>query len=466
MVRRFRLVVLGNGSAAFAAATRANDTGVSTAMVSHGEIGGTCVNVGCVPSKNLLEMGNAYKRAKSSGFDSIKTGEASFDFRSGMEEKRRIIEELRESNYRNVISRMPNVTLTNGKGRFIGRNVIDVNGEAIEGEKILIAVGSSPYIPQLKGVDEAGVLTSEDMLSLDSLPESLIVVGGRVLGLEFAQMFSRFGSQVTLLQRSERVLPGHEREISEELTKNLRQEGISIFTNVGVEEIHEENGGKVVKCRVAGNPRAFTADHVLMATGRRPNVEGLGLDLAGVETRGGFIKTDESLRTTNPAVYAAGDCASEVMLETLAARMGYVAVRNAFEGAHLSVNVREFPSAVFTDPQVATVGYTEDEYMATAGACACRTIGMDRIPKARILKDTRGIIKMVVDPKTLKIMGVHIVAPTAADMIHEATLAVKLGLTIDDIISTPHVFPTATEAIKAVAHAFRRDVSSMSCCIE
>ena len=466
MSTKYKLVILGNGSSAFAAATRANDIDIKTAMISHGEIGGTCVNVGCVPSKHLLEVGNTYKHAKDSIFEAIKTKEISFNFRNAMEEKRKIVEELRESNYKNVINHMPNATLINGMGKFIGKNKIEVKGEIIEGEKILIAIGARPYIPPFKGADKLNVLTNEEMFSLDELPESLIVIGGRALGLEFAQMYSRFGSEVTLLQRSERILPEHEREVSEELTINLRREGINIYTNVGIEELREEKGKKVVICKVAGNPREFKADQILMATGRRPEVRGLGLDLAGVEMRDGFIKTDKFLQTTSPDTYAAGDCASDVMLETLAARMGNVAVKNAFEGANLSVNIKEFPRAVFTDPQVATVGYTEEEYSAKTGVCACRTIGMNFVPKAQILKDTRGIIKMVVDPRTLKIVGVHIVAPTAADMIHEATLAVRYGLTIDDIIDTPHVFPTVTEAIKKVAHAFRRDVTSMSCCIE
>jgi len=172
------------------------------------------------------------------------------------------------------------------------------------------------------------------------------------------------------------------------------------------------------------------------------------------------------LRTTNPNVYAAGDCAAPIMLETLAAKMGNIAVRNAFENTNLTINYREIPSVVFTNPQVAKVGYTEEEYLAKTHACACRTIPMSLVPKAQVINDTRGVIKMVIDPNTLKIVGVHIVSPLAAEMIHEATLAVKFGLTIDDIIDTIHVFPTMSEAIKLVAQSFRKDASKLSCCVE
>jgi mercuric reductase len=178
------------------------------------------------------------------------------------------------------------------------------------------------------------------------------------------------------------------------------------------------------------------------------------------------VKTNAFLQTSNPSIYAAGDCVSQIMLETLAAKMGNVAVRNAFENAKATINPKEIPSVVFTNPQVARVGYTDEEYSTKTKACACRTISMVLVPKAQIINDIRGVIKMVIDSRTLKIVGVHIVSPLAAEMIHEATLAVKFGLTIDDIIGTVHVFPTMSEAIKLVAQSFRKDVSKLSCCVE
>jgi mercuric reductase len=255
-------------------------------------------------------------------------------------------------------------------------------------------------------------------------------------------------------------------EISEELTRCLRGEGIEIHTSVEIREVNERNGVKTVKCIVAGQSREFEAEQVLMATGRSPNTQQLGLDAAGVKTERGFVRVNEFLQTTNPDVYAAGDCVTPMMLEPLAAKMGNIAVRNAFENANLTLNFMEVPSVVFTNPQVAKVGYTDKEFMEKAHVCACRTIPMSLVAKPQIIGDTRGVIKMVVDPNTLKIVGVHVVSPLAGEIIHEATLAVKFGLTLNDVIDMVHVYPTMAEAIKLVAQSFFKDISKLSCCVE
>jgi mercuric reductase len=462
----FDLIILGGGSAGFAAANRANEDGLKAALINSGYLGGTCVNIGCVPTKFLLNVGDFLHRARNPVFDGVSIGDIKLDFKRVMAEKKRIVEKLRESNYRNVLTYMPNVTLFEGRGRLLGDNRVQVGSETLEGKKTLIAIGSRPVHPPFKGIDEVGFLTSDELIEAEELPGSLIVVGGRAVGLEFAQIFSRFGSDVTLLQRSERILPDHEREASEELARSLRAEGIAIHTGVSVDEVYQEGDLKGVNCTIDGSKRVFEADEILMATGRRPDFEGLGLEEAGVETVEGFVNVDGHLRTSNPDIYAAGDCVSRVQLETLAARMGSYAVRNAFEGADLTIDVREFPRAVFTDPQVALVGYTEEEYHAETGVCACRSVSMEYVPKAQILKDTRGMIKMGINPSTRQVVGVNIVAYNASELIHEGVLAYKFGLTIDDIIQTPHVFPTMMEGLKKVSHSFYRDISVMSCCIE
>ncbi len=463
---KYDLIILGGGSGAFAAATRAEDLGVKTALINDREIGGTCVNRGCVPSKLLLEMGNILHRCRHGEFEAVQ-GEASFDFKRAMQEKSEVVERLRQSNYRKVIEKMGSIDLFEGRGRFVGRDEVEVDGKVIEGEKFVIATGSRPHIVPFKGIEEVGVLTSEEALDLEELPGSLIVIGGRALALEFAQMYARFGSEVTVLQRSARILPEDEPQVSQELTRCLAEEGIRILTGVEVLELGQKKGKKTVRFMVNLKEEEISADEILMATGRRPNTDGIGLEKAGVELDGkGFVKINQHMQSTNPSIYAAGDCASPVMLETLAAKMGNVAASNILEGAGKTIDLKEIPRAVFTDPQVASVGYTDEEYREMTGACACKTISMELVPKAQVTKDTRGIIKMVVDPRTEQIVGVHIVSPLAAEMIHEAALAVKFKLKLDDITDTTHVFPTMSEAIKKAAHAFKRDVSSMSCCIE
>ncbi|MFQ5950991.1 MAG: FAD-dependent oxidoreductase, partial [Candidatus Geothermarchaeales archaeon] len=317
------------------------------------------------------------------------------------------------------------------------------------------------------GLEDVDYLTNAEALSLQKIPESLIVIGGRALGLEFAQIYSHLGTRVVVLQRSPRIIPDHEPEISEALRLSLVEEGIEIHTRVQVKRISRNARGKIVEAAVDGKPMAFDGKHLLMATGRRPNTSGLGLENLGINFNGGAsIQVNEHMQTSADHVWAAGDVIGKPMLETTAAREGYVAASNALEGSKLTIDYDSVPHAIFTSPQVASVGLNEEELSKRIEACACRTVPMSRVPKARAVKDTRGIIKMVIDPRTAVVAGVHIVSPHAAEIIHEATLAVKHRLTIDDIIDTVHVFPTFSEAIKIAATAFRRDITKMSCCIQ
>ena len=465
-MNEYDLAILGAGSAGFAAGIRASELGKKFAVIENGTIGGTCVNVGCVPSKRLLTISDAYYYMRHQGFEGIKTEEVILDFSKIIKQKDELVESMRKSKYVDVLENLKGATFIEGKGVFVSKNEVKVGNEIVKADKFIIATGSSPHIVKFKGIENIDYLTNVEALNLKEPPNSMIVIGGRALGLEFAQMYTHFGTKVTVLQRSSRILSNGEPEISEEITKCLRNEGIEIYTSVETKEINEENEMKIVDCLVDGKEMRFEAEQILMATGRKPNTEGIGLDKAGVETERGFVKIDDYLKTSNPDIYAAGDCASRIMLETLSAKMGNVAVRNAFENAKRTINYKEIPSVIFTNPQVAVVGYTEEEYSAKTHACACRTISMSLVPKAQVINDTRGVIKMGIDPNTLKIVGVHIVSPLGADMIHEATLAVKFGLTIDDIIDTVHVFPTLSEAMKLVATSFRKDVSKLSCCIE
>jgi len=466
LMKEYNLVIFGAGSAGFAAAIKASELGKKFAIVENGTIGGTCVNVSCVPSKHLLHVGDLYYYSKNHNFRGIRTGETSIDLAKVIQQKDEVVQYLRKSRYVDVLQNLPNATFMEGKGVFISQKEVKIGNEVLGADKFLIATGSSPNIIKLRGIDKVNYLTNAEALSLQKLPESMIIIGGRALALEFAQMYAHFGTKVTILQRSPRILPEDEPKIFEELTKCLTKEGIEIHTSVETKEVDEKGGMKIVKCDIEGKEKEFEAEQILMATGRKPNTDDIGLEKAGVEIEKGFVKVNEHLQTTNPNVYAAGDCAVPIMLETLAAKMGNIAVRNAFENTNLTINYREIPRVVFTNPQVAKVGYTEEEYSAKTHACACRTIPMSLVPKAQVINDTRGVIKMVIDPNTLKIVGVHIVSPLAAEMIHEATLAVKFGLTIDDVTDTVHVFPTMSEAIKLVAQSFRKDISKLSCCVE
>jgi mercuric reductase len=475
---QYDLIIIGGGAAAFAAATKASDLGRRVLMVNEGlPLGGTCINVGCMPSKHLLTAGDELYYPQHPRFRAVGAAKPAFDFRTAIAEKDEVVTKGRNSNYANVLASLTGVTFIEGRGRFVGQHEVEVNGDTHQGTKILIATGSSTKPLPVPGLDQVGWLNNVSAMQLDRVPESLVVVGGGPLGLEFAQMFAHFGSRVTVLEAMDQILPKHEPEIAEELQRCLEAEGIVIRTGVTLERVGVRGGLKILTIRSGGGAqrkRSLTpaedelaVEAILLATGIRANTEDLNLAVAGI-TAGpnDFIPVNEYYQTDNPDIFAAGDCTGRLPLETVAAKEGSMAAENALSGSQRTINYDHVPSAVFTNPQVAAVGLTEAQEMERFSACSCRTIYMDTVPKALAINEDRGVFKMVIHPENGKVLGVHIVSPHAADLIHEATLAVKFGLTVHDIIDTVHVFPTLSEGIKRAAQAFTRDVSTMSCCVE
>jgi mercuric reductase len=479
------LVILGGGAAAFAAITEADRRGLSTAIVNTGlPLGGTCVNVGCVPSKHLLEVGKTAFEPPRNPFAAVEYGtdQPVTDWAAAIDEKDRIVAALREQNYVDVADHF-DTTIYEGYGRFVDSTTIEVvDGEdvgvTVTGETVLIATGSSPRISPIDGLDGVPFETSESILERREQPESIVMIGGGYVAVEWGQILHHLGTDVTILQRSGHVLSGMEGQLGRELQRCLEADGMTIETDVEISRVVEGEAatdgglesagtGVIVEGFVDGDHREFSATDLFVATGVRPNTSDIGLDTIGVETdEAGSIVVDEEFRTANDDVYAAGDCIGEPMLETVAAKEGNHAVRNAFGDDGVTIDYHSVPAVVFTSPEVASVGTTELEYMEEHGTCTCRTVHMAHVPKAKAVEDTRGLVQVVKHHETDEIVGVHMVGPRAADMIPEATLAVKFGLTVDDIIDTVHPFPTFSEAFKHACQAFRRDVSTMSCCVE
>jgi mercuric reductase len=473
-MNEYELVILGQGSAAFAAAIKANDLGVKTAMVggiaTKGTvIGGTCVNVGCIPSKRLITVGTSfYNNGTSNSIEGIEYGNGKLNFRKVIQEKDRLVKKFRKEKYADVLKNLEHVTYYPVRGKFVSRHEVKAGEETLQAERFLVATGARASKPPIMGIEQVDYLTNEEALSLEELPGSLCVIGGRALGLEFAQMYAQFGTKVTVLQRSERILPEDEPEISEALTKYLEEVGVKIFTDVTINGVSKRGRGKAIDFTTRSKSREVLCDQILLAAGRRPNTEGLDLDKVGVKIDArGFVAVNDEMQTSAANVWAAGDVIGEPMLETIAAKEGAVAVHNAFsEDKKKKINFSEVPSAVFTYPEVARVGLTESETISKGIKCACRVLPLELVPKAHVIGDTRGLVKMVINNDTKQIVGVHILAPHAADLIHEGVLAVKNRLTIDDIIDTVHVFPTLSESIKLAAQSFYMDVGKMSCCVE
>ncbi|MGC8495808.1 MAG: mercury(II) reductase [Candidatus Micrarchaeia archaeon] len=467
---KFDYAIIGQGSAAFAAAIKANELGIKTVMIGRNEtdgavLGGTCINVGCVPSKRLITVAKFINELKERRFKGVSYEIGKVKYEEIAAETKDIVKHLRKQKYEEVLHGLENVEYINEFGSIAGkgRDYIELGAgrRSIAAKKVLMATGARASVPKIEGVEKVKYITNEEALFLDKLPESIMVVGGRALGLEFAQLFARLGVKVTLLQRSSTIIPEHEPQIAALLQKYLSGEGINIKTNVVPSRISEYNGVKRIE---TADGKYFEADEILFATGRKPNIEKLNCEKVGLRLENGFIFTNEFMETNVNGIYAAGDITGEPMLEALAAKEGTVATINAFTNAKAKISKNEIPKAIFTDPEVATVGLTDAEAHGKGFKCACNTLPLSLVPKASIIGDTRGAVKIVIDYKTHKILGMHILAPNAADIIHEGVLAVKFGLTIDDIIDTVHVFPTLSESIKLAAQSFYADVSKMSCC--
>ena len=471
-MEEYEYAIVGQGAAAFAAALKADEAGIKTVMIGKNEtkgavLGGTCVNVGCVPSKRLITVGNFLDKINKNRFNGLYYSTKVENFNKIMQDKEFLVGSMRFSKYQKVLGKLKNVKYINGFASFKDKNTLIVNGKEIKARRILIATGARAKIPEISGIEKVKYLTNEEALSMKRLPKSIIIIGGRALGLEFAEMFAHFNVKVTLLQRSERILPNWEPEVSYYLEQYLKEEGVNIITNAKIDKVSKSEKAVKVHFSVKGKEQDVKGEEILLATGRTPNIEKLNLNNLGIKLNEfGFIKTDKYMETSIKGIYAAGDVTGEPMLEALAAAEGNKATVNAFSDKKLAIELNSVPSAVFTFPEAARVGLTDEEANRKGIKCACRPVMFKDLAKAGIIKDTRGLIKMVIDSKTKRILGVEIVGENAADLIHEAVLAVKFKLTIDDIIDTVHMFPTLSEIMKLGALSFYHNVEDLSCCIE
>ncbi|MHB8280099.1 MAG: mercury(II) reductase [Candidatus Humimicrobiaceae bacterium] len=460
--------MIGGGAGAFAAAIKANELKRKTAMINAGlPLGGTCVNVGCVPSKTLLHAGEVLHHAKHHGIPGVELEVKSFDFQKVIQDELSLVDHLRQEKYGKVLKNLEYVTPIEGKAKFISKNVVEVNGETLSAGKFIIAAGSTANVPPIEGIREIGFVTHIEALRIEKQPKELVVIGAGPLGLEFAQMYARFGTKVTILQRGPSIFPHSEKALTDRLAEVLSKEGITIKTNVEVKSARKDNGKKVISYTTSSAQEEVSADEILLAAGKTPNTQGLGLDVVGVEIdKRQAVIVNQYFQTSNKNVFAVGDVTNAPLrLETTAGREGSLAAENALKATTLSIDYNAVPYTIFTDPQLAGVGFTEDEQMKQMGVCACRTVSFADVPKAIIVRRTEGMIKMAIHPQTKQILGVHILAPNASELIAEAMMLIKNKNTIDDVVNSLPMFPTLSEAIKIVALSFTKDISKLSCCI-
>lgn len=469
-MNRYDLVILGGGASAFAASNRANQLKRRTLLINDKNIlplGGTCVNVGCVPSKIMLHQGAEYYYPARSRFRAIKM-QGKADFVEALRETREMVKGFQVKNYLNVIEKQGYVDYKEGHAVFKNPHTIKVGNEEYEGKNILIATGASTFIPTVKGIEDIDYLTNRTVFNLEKKPESIIIFGGGAEAMELSQIFHHFGIKVIVLQRSDRILTKFDEMVAKELQKYLQEEGITIFTGSSVKEAKKTKDGVALLVDIKGKgEQRINAERLFVAAGLKANTEHLGIENSGVDLyEKGFVKVNDYLQTSQPNIYAAGDVTGIMPLETVAAKQGNIAALNMFENAGKTINYLEIPRAVFTSPEVASVGMTEKAYMDKYKVCLCRTMLFEHVEKAAAIKNTKGLINMVLDPETKQVIGVHIVGPMAADIITTATYAIKNKMTIYDIRDTVHVFPTLSEVIKKVAQSFDQNLDDMACCVE
>ena len=453
----FDLAIIGSGGAAFAAAIRASSLGGRVVVIERDEIGGTCVNIGCVPSKMMLAGADALHRAGLGRFDGIPTRAATPDLGALVAQKDDLVAGLRQAKYVDL-AREYGFEIVRGHATFDGNDRLLVADRTIRATAYLIATGADASIPQVAGLREAGYLTSTTAMNLKDVPRRLTIIGGGFIGMEQGQLFARLGSQVTIVGR---LAPHAEPELADWIGRVFADEGIIAIPERAA-TVETVNGATVL---VTDNGTRINSGAILAATGRRARVAALQLDRAGVELdQHGFVRIDEHQRTTNARVYAAGDVTGGPQFVYTAAAQGAVAAENALTDTRLTVDYMALPSVIFTSPALASAGQTEADVLASGEPYESRVLQLADLPRAIVNRDTRGAIKMLIDPHTRRILGVHALAENAGELLLPATYAIKFGLTVEDIATTWAPYLTISEGLKLVAQSFRADIKKLSCC--
>ena len=461
----FDLLVIGAGSGGFAAAINASDLGKRVAMINGGTIGGTCINVGCIPSKTLIRAAGAWYAAGHHPYKGVGTKQVSLDWPTIREQKDDLVTSLRQSKYVDVLAAYPDITLIEGHAAFQKDGSVRVGEHTYRSSRYVIATGAMPRMLPFPGLEEDEPLSSTTLMEVEQLPKSLIVLGGRAIALELGQTMARLGVDVLILQRSPRLVPEHEPEIGRAIKEHFEREGIGVITGVQFERLSRDGESRIVHTRVMGQDREFRADQILLALGRQPNTQGLGLEHVGIKLdENGAIVVNEFQQTSNPIIYAIGDVTNNPEFVYVAAAGGRVAAQNALTGTQMPLDLSAMPAVIFTDPQIATVGLTEAEARKGGYEVQVSKVDLVHVPRALAARDTRGFIKLVAEAKTGRLLGAHVLAAEGGEVIQAATLAIKFSLTIDNLTDTLFPYLTQVEGLKLAAQAFTKDVAKLSCC--
>ncbi|MFC1860557.1 dihydrolipoyl dehydrogenase [Chloroflexota bacterium] len=444
-----RIVIIGGGPGGYVAAIRASQLGAEVTLIERDTLGGTCLNRGCIPTKALLESANALAGMRNVAVFGISAEKVSMDFSAVAKRKKAVIRQLVSGV--NSLVRKNKIEVIKGTGTLVDPRTVEIveTRARINADNIIVATGSKPATVSIKGIDEPGVITSNEALAMEELPDSVVIIGGGVIGLEFAQIIHRLGSKATIVEMMPQVLPTEDTEIANMLADILAKEGIEIFTGASVTSISGSQPDKKVvtfttKNASKGQERAV--EKVLLAVGRSPNTDDLGVDKLSLNVDKGRLVVNERMETSIPGIYATGDVVGGLMLAHVAMEEGKCAVENIL-GNDCQMNYQTVPRCVYTSPAVACVGLTEAKARQDYGKVKVGRFPFRANGKALILNDTAGMVKIITDAKYGQILGAHIIGPQATELIAEAVLGMKMGATSDDLASTIHAHPTLSEAV-------------------
>ena len=459
-----KVVIIGSGSASFAAALRAAEEGATVTIVEAGVVGGTCVNVGCVPSKILIRAAQMAHQQARHPFPAIDKRTPRTDRAALLTQQQGRVEELRYAKYEAILESNASITLVQGRARFIDAHTIEVSQagaapQRLTADRVLIATGRSPIIPGTPGLSATPYWTSTTALLADQTPEHLLVYGASVVALELAQAFLRLGSKVTLIARST-LLSKEDPAISAGLQSALEAEGMRILIHTQIQTVSHDG----TAFHIDTGAEKLKGDRLLIATGRQANTANLGLELAGVAVdSSGAVVIDEHMRTSVSHIFAAGDCTNQPQYVYVAAAAGTRAARNMM-GGDAVLDLTAMPAVVFTDPQVATVGLSEDQARAEGIEVDSRTLALENVPRALANFDTTGFVKLVTDKATGRLIGAQILSAEAGEMIQTAVLAVRNRMTVQELGDQMFPYLTMVEGLKLCAQTFFKDVKQLSCC--
>ena len=438
------VLVVGGGPGGYVAAIRAAQLGAKVTLIEKDKLGGTCLNRGCMPTKAMLHTSEIYETATHSADIGIVGADVQIDWTKVQGFRASVVEKLTSGVQ--ALCKANKVKVITGEAKFTGPKTVAVGGESFTADKVIIAAGSYPILPGIPGVKEYAI-DSTACLSLDHIPESMLVIGGGVIGLELGSVYRRYGAKVVVVELQEKLLPGMDAELTKLLETKLVGEGLEIYTSTAVTKVEKTADGLKVS---TDNGKEFVVEQVLAAAGRGPATEGLGLDTAGIQLENGFIQTNEKQETNVPGVYAIGDCTGKLMLAHAAMAMGEVAADNAL-GGEKAFYPEQSPSCAYVGPEFAGVGYTEDALKERGIAYKVGKFPTSGNGRSLVAGHTDGMVKVLAGTEYGEILGVHILAPGATELIEEAALAIKLEATLEEFTETIHCHPTVAEAVRESA---------------